>query len=64
MNNLKTLKDMEDRAYKVSKYALIEELRQEAIKWANNRKDKLSYSDWIIFFDITEEDLKQAEKKE
>ena len=69
MTELKTLKDLE-ACYMSNKgdasepFALIEELRQEAIKWVKyaRRIEKPATFNWmecfINFFEISEEDLK------
>ena len=76
---LKTLKDLEggignaeyfhrediEPTNDYNKVVLVDELKQEAIKWIKSlcsgwefEDIKAVYGDWIKFFNITEEDLK------
>ena len=56
---LMTLKDIDDNL----NVAWKSKLREEAIKWYKSNidkppKDRISGSDWLEFFNITDEDLK------
>ena len=70
MEELKTLKDMcilcAEDAVEMAEVIYLEEIRQEAIKWLDNpRTSRMNAKDFIIvFFDITEEDLKWKLPKE
>ena len=60
---LKTLKDIEQSA---SQEIFCNLVKQEAIKWVKRREElrrkehsgHMLFVDWLKFFDITEEDLK------
>lgn len=61
---LKTLKDL--RIDPNDEYDIIQEqtLRAEAVKWIKQgrrgvKKSCLNENDWIIFFNLTEEELKE-----
>jgi hypothetical protein len=71
MNNLKTLKDIQADV-PISQIEDVDSflLRQEAIKWVQREQKKLpetwfDYCEIMIeFFNLTEDDLKQTEKKD
>ena len=59
---LKTLKDfkailkcLDERKLPAGEYINLEHLRQEAIKWFNEKGNTLYAGDWIEFFNITKE---------
>ena len=60
MRELKTLKDIEnDCKYKVNDgFEILEIIRQEAIKWVNDKMVHDARCAFIEFFNITEEELK------
>ncbi len=63
MNELKTLKDLKfDKINVNQKYQTNiireDELKAEAVKWIKSG-DPLNELDWIRFFNLNEEDLKQ-----
>ena len=55
-----TLKDIDDfdnyRMYSVREFR--EKLRQEAIKWVKKKRYKIEEDDWMEFFNIVAEELK------
>jgi len=73
MIKLKTLKDFYDDIDsfkihpndKMERFLTLKMIRQEAVKWAYKTRDLPEVSNWILhFFNISEEDLKEAKEDE
>ena len=61
MTKLKTLKDLKFKGHDDFNFEIVDynKLKQEAIKRAKKLYIEMTYYDWLKFFNITEEDLKE-----
>ena len=62
MSKLKTLNELDESGKNTESFSHHTHLKQETIKWVKEANDQshipLTHADWLVFFNITEEDCK------